>query len=320
MTPVAMNPPNPFLLTDQIEDQHQLFVSPLNQDSSANSSLSSRPTFFHLLDQTQTARETLRELGHDEEEDGLVFHGGSSSHHQVCNSSFNSPHQNQQVKDDRRNVCGGYKVEEEEESHKSSYETVQWMPSKMRLMKKMMIPNNTNPGPHKGSNITLNIQTQEHHKTQTQKSPSNNHRNNTTIRVCADCNTTSTPLWRGGPKGPKSLCNACGIRQRKARRALMAEAGNDAVSCRLNSKEKKARTNHFVALKNNNKCKATIASRSEGTLSEGQRNKKKNIGFKDLAFSFRNNVSVVEQVFPLADEVAQAALLLMDLSYASVPI
>ncbi|XP_062178889.1 protein CYTOKININ-RESPONSIVE GATA TRANSCRIPTION FACTOR 1-like [Phragmites australis] len=42
------------------------------------------------------------------------------------------------------------------------------------------------------------------------------------IRVCSDCNTTKTPLWRSGPCGPKSLCNACGIRQRKARRAMMA--------------------------------------------------------------------------------------------------
>lgn len=44
------------------------------------------------------------------------------------------------------------------------------------------------------------------------------------IRVCSDCNTTKTPLWRSGPCGPKSLCNACGIRQRKARRAMMAAA------------------------------------------------------------------------------------------------
>ncbi|RCV22618.1 hypothetical protein SETIT_4G234800v2 [Setaria italica] len=44
-------------------------------------------------------------------------------------------------------------------------------------------------------------------------------------RVCSDCNTTKTPLWRSGPCGPKSLCNACGIRQRKARRAMMASAG-----------------------------------------------------------------------------------------------
>ncbi|CAM0910210.1 unnamed protein product [Alopecurus aequalis] len=44
------------------------------------------------------------------------------------------------------------------------------------------------------------------------------------IRTCSDCNTTKTPLWRSGPCGPKSLCNACGIRQRKARRAMMASA------------------------------------------------------------------------------------------------
>ncbi|WVZ77299.1 hypothetical protein U9M48_025182 [Paspalum notatum var. saurae] len=44
------------------------------------------------------------------------------------------------------------------------------------------------------------------------------------VRVCSDCNTTNTPLWRSGPCGPKSLCNACGIRQRKARRALAAAA------------------------------------------------------------------------------------------------
>ncbi|XP_066318186.1 protein CYTOKININ-RESPONSIVE GATA TRANSCRIPTION FACTOR 1-like [Miscanthus floridulus] len=44
------------------------------------------------------------------------------------------------------------------------------------------------------------------------------------VRVCSDCNTTKTPLWRSGPCGPKSLCNACGIRQRKARRAMAAAA------------------------------------------------------------------------------------------------
>ncbi|KAM0861028.1 hypothetical protein ACQ4PT_046151 [Festuca glaucescens] len=40
-------------------------------------------------------------------------------------------------------------------------------------------------------------------------------------KACADCNTTKTPLWRGGPTGPKSLCNACGIRYRKRRRVAM---------------------------------------------------------------------------------------------------
>ncbi|XP_008800908.2 GATA transcription factor 16-like [Phoenix dactylifera] len=46
-------------------------------------------------------------------------------------------------------------------------------------------------------------------------------------RVCADCRTSKTPLWRSGPSGPKSLCNACGIRYRKRRRKaeINGEAG-----------------------------------------------------------------------------------------------
>ncbi|XP_054787173.1 GATA transcription factor 15-like isoform X1 [Prosopis cineraria] len=40
-------------------------------------------------------------------------------------------------------------------------------------------------------------------------------------KTCADCGTSKTPLWRGGPAGPKSLCNACGIRSRKKKRAIL---------------------------------------------------------------------------------------------------
>lgn len=28
---------------------------------------------------------------------------------------------------------------------------------------------------------------------------------NLPIRVCSDCHTTKTPLWRSGPKGPKVI-------------------------------------------------------------------------------------------------------------------
>ncbi|KAG6385937.1 hypothetical protein SASPL_154820 [Salvia splendens] len=43
-------------------------------------------------------------------------------------------------------------------------------------------------------------------------------------RRCANCDTTSTPLWRNGPRGPKSLCNACGIRYKKEERRATAAA------------------------------------------------------------------------------------------------
>ncbi|KZV47610.1 hypothetical protein F511_12879 [Dorcoceras hygrometricum] len=43
-------------------------------------------------------------------------------------------------------------------------------------------------------------------------------------RRCANCDTASTPLWRNGPRGPKSLCNACGIRFKKEERRATAAA------------------------------------------------------------------------------------------------
>ncbi|XP_038902274.1 putative GATA transcription factor 22 [Benincasa hispida] len=52
--------------------------------------------------------------------------------------------------------------------------------------------------------------------------------NNDAERRCTNynCNTNFTPMWRKGPLGPKSLCNACGIRYRKEtlnREAMAAE-------------------------------------------------------------------------------------------------
>ncbi|MBA0592041.1 hypothetical protein Gorai_009028 [Gossypium raimondii] len=55
-------------------------------------------------------------------------------------------------------------------------------------------------------------------------------------RRCANCDTTSTPLWRNGPRGPKlqSLCNACGIRFRKEeRRATNAIKSSGATGSML---------------------------------------------------------------------------------------
>ncbi|KAH6801691.1 hypothetical protein C2S51_033137 [Perilla frutescens var. frutescens] len=37
------------------------------------------------------------------------------------------------------------------------------------------------------------------------------------IRKCMHCEITKTPQWRAGPMGPKSLCNACGVRYKSGR-------------------------------------------------------------------------------------------------------
>lgn len=36
-------------------------------------------------------------------------------------------------------------------------------------------------------------------------------------RKCTHCEVTETPQWREGPNGPKTLCNACGVRYRSGR-------------------------------------------------------------------------------------------------------
>lgn len=36
------------------------------------------------------------------------------------------------------------------------------------------------------------------------------------VRSCISCGTTTTPLWRAGPTGPKSMCNRCGIKWTRA--------------------------------------------------------------------------------------------------------
>ena len=37
----------------------------------------------------------------------------------------------------------------------------------------------------------------------------------TRVRGCLNCGRQKTPQWRVGPEGPKTLCNACGVRFRK---------------------------------------------------------------------------------------------------------
>lgn len=43
--------------------------------------------------------------------------------------------------------------------------------------------------------------------------------------VCADCGTLDSPEWRKGPKGPKTLCNACGLRWAKKEKKRTGDDG-----------------------------------------------------------------------------------------------
>lgn len=54
--------------------------------------------------------------------------------------------------------------------------------------------------------------------------------NNSNGHVCAECHVEESPEWRKGPKGPKTLCNACGLRWAKKSRKESQKAAAAAAA------------------------------------------------------------------------------------------
>ena len=48
--------------------------------------------------------------------------------------------------------------------------------------------------------------------------------------VCTDCGTLDSPEWRKGPNGPKTLCNACGLRWAKKEKKKSGGGGGDSTA------------------------------------------------------------------------------------------
>lgn len=49
--------------------------------------------------------------------------------------------------------------------------------------------------------------------------------------VCQGCQATTTPEWRKGPTGPRTLCNACGLLYAKMCRKREQDAVAAAIAC-----------------------------------------------------------------------------------------
>ncbi|KAK9060809.1 hypothetical protein SSX86_021515 [Deinandra increscens subsp. villosa] len=215
MTPLFSNPSSnncsPYPTDDHFQDHlttHQFFST--NSQTSSSSKPLTPHMFLNSNDQNGVFN---RELQHPQyQHEGDNFGLESYTNHGIENNNMNNDlHQ------------------------------VRWMSSKMRVMLKIKKSNNH---PMSSSSTSREVVKLEEHKPSSSIEETDNSSNSTTssnnnlipIRVCSDCNTTKTPLWRGGPQGPKSLCNACGIRQRKARKAAAAAAAFVAVenSCVFN--------------------------------------------------------------------------------------
>ena len=60
-------------------------------------------------------------------------------------------------------------------------------------------------------------------------------------KCCTKCGATKTPQWREGPFGPKTLCNACGVKRTRKLRAEQDGTKRRKVSSSSNTKVSKSR-------------------------------------------------------------------------------
>ncbi|CAI9757622.1 unnamed protein product [Fraxinus pennsylvanica] len=65
------------------------------------------------------------------------------------------------------------------------------------------------------NNVTINSST--NHEPMKTTPSKNREPTETPGRICLHCASEKTPQWRTGPMGPKTLCNACGVRYKSGR-------------------------------------------------------------------------------------------------------
>ncbi|KAL1194723.1 GATA transcription factor 17 [Cardamine amara subsp. amara] len=141
-----------------------------------------------------------------------------------------------------------------------------------------------------------------------------------TKKTCVDCGTSRTPLWRGGPAGPKSLCNACGIKSRKKRQAALGIRQEDSKiknksnnNLTLDDRNVKIRKGEPGNVKNK-----IIKTDNENYSSSNNKKNVKRVGrFLDLGFKVpvmkRSSVEK-KRLWRKLGEEERAAVLLMALS------
>jgi len=71
--------------------------------------------------------------------------------------------------------------------------------------------------------------------------------------VCSKCGTSSTPEWRRSPEGSTTLCNACGLKEKKRAKNSIVPSQNYGPN--------KFHHSSFSQTANNSKMNSTISSR-----------------------------------------------------------
>ncbi|KAF6982720.1 hypothetical protein CFC21_001068 [Triticum aestivum] len=120
---------------------------------------------------------------------------------------------------------------------------------------------------------------------------------------CVECRTTTTPMWRSGPTGPRTLCNACGIRYRKKRRQELG-LDNKPQNQQLNQQQQhQQQQQQQQQQQREDHGEATSAVKDSSSSSNNK----------------SSNLQVVKKKRTVSMGVEEAAFLLMALSSSSTP-
>lgn len=88
--------------------------------------------------------------------------------------------------------------------------------------------------------------------------------------VCVDCGTTQSPEWRKGPTGAKTLCNACGLRYAKRRKAELQAQQSHRKSDDTNPSKPSASTNPNSSQPQFHQLNSNPSSSSSSNSSQNQ--------------------------------------------------
>ncbi|KAG5559206.1 hypothetical protein RHGRI_008949 [Rhododendron griersonianum] len=321
--PLSLSPPSLSLslpMTDHDQDsslspfavdQHDQLYSTAKSQACLSSSHSGHFFTYPIRDRGGSCHRERHQLNYQEAAN-LASRG--SNHHQTPEGESDRG-----FKPSLRKKQNG-SHENQSDDHNGS---IEWMPTKKRLILKMMEPDPYRPGRDNQTPTNaqlIKFEDQKYLQAASSSSLESTKHGSNSIRVCSDCNTTKTPLWRSGPRGPKSLCNACGIRQRKARRAMAAaapaaaaangstlEAGTSPTkSTAVQLKDKRATNDGYIT-----KYKKGSRISTTTTTTTTSHGKKKKICFEEFLISLSNNLAF-HRVFPQDEK--EAAILLMALS------
>ncbi|KAG2263156.1 hypothetical protein Bca4012_015211 [Brassica carinata] len=262
----------------------------------------------------------------------FVYDGGSSSSDQIMPEKDTRLKLTTRKKDNHhdQNDLPQYPTKGETETN-----SLKWMTSKVRLMKRktMITPTDNNKHHVKNDQSLNDSNLEEDHLSKNQFNIILNGGSNCVIRICSDCNTTKTPLWRSGPRGPKSLCNACGIRQRKARRAAMAASAATTTSDlsplllrkKMQNENKRSKVNKYkskttsveeVVLMMEGATTGNLEIQGKSPMSFSSTSSSPNKFYSDDLDIILSKSSAYQQFFPQDEK--DAAILLMALSHGMV--